>query len=160
MQLNLFSNIHAKCEHDLTFTFPETHKCEVHHLTFDPKSVAVDEIERTHPWLAKFLRQRKSERCLRPQNSYSSVRTAQHQKRVRRLFLDEKLDLFKASFRLYGIKHQLGGNHLYYFSYFETFDLLFQRLPGCIVKTPICQWLFRSCALGHFSLDDWQSRSF
>ena len=148
MQLNLFSNIHAKCEHDLTFTFPETHKCEVHHLTFDPKSVAVDEIERTHPWLAKFLRQRKSERCLRPQNSYSSVRTAhsppptkidsRHPKRVRRLFLDEKLNIFKASFRLYGIKHQIDGNHLCYFLYFAILILLFQKLFVSLVKTLIC----------------------
>ena len=43
------SDIHAKREHDLTCTFPETHKCEVHHLTFDPKFVTVDEIERNHP---------------------------------------------------------------------------------------------------------------
>ena len=148
MQLNLFSNIHAKCEHDLTFTFPETHKCEVHHLTFDPKSVAVDEIERTHPWLAKFLRQRKIDRCLKPQNGYSSVLTAhsppltkinsRHPKRVRRLFLDEKLNIFKASFRLCNIKHQIDGNHFYYFLYFAIFSLSFQKLLGSLVKTPIC----------------------
>ena len=62
------SDIHAKREHDLTCTFPETHKCEVHHLTFDPKFVTVDEIERNHPRSAKFLRQRKIERVLRPEN--------------------------------------------------------------------------------------------
>ena len=53
------SDIHAKREHDLTCTFPETHQCEVHHLTFDPEFVTVDEIERNHPRSAKFLRQRK-----------------------------------------------------------------------------------------------------
>ena len=27
------SDIHAKQKHDLTCSFPETHKCEVHHIT-------------------------------------------------------------------------------------------------------------------------------
>ena len=61
-----------------------------------------------------------------------------HPKKVRRLLLDEKLDLFKASFRVYGIKHQLDGSDLYYFSYFATFSLLFQKLLVSLVKTPIC----------------------
>lgn len=62
------SDIHAKREHDLTCTFPETHKCEVHHLTFNPKFVSVDEIERHHPRSARFLRQRNIVRVLRPEN--------------------------------------------------------------------------------------------
>ena len=51
--------------------------------------------------------------------------SSRHPNGVRNLFLDEKLNLVKASFRLYGIKHQIGGNHLYYFSYLATFILLF-----------------------------------
>ena len=43
------SGIHAKREHDLTCSFAETHKCEVHHITCAPKFVVVDEIERYHP---------------------------------------------------------------------------------------------------------------
>ena len=66
--VDFFSDIHAKREHDLTWTFPETHKCEVHHLTFDPKFVTIDEIERNHLWLARFLHQRKIERVLTPEN--------------------------------------------------------------------------------------------
>ena len=62
------SDINAKREHDLTCTFPETHKCEVHHLTFDPKFVSVNEIEKSHPRSAKFLKQRKIDRVLRPEN--------------------------------------------------------------------------------------------
>ena len=49
------SDINSKRKHDLTCTFPETHKCEVRHLTFDPKFVTVDEIEQKHPRLAKLL---------------------------------------------------------------------------------------------------------
>ncbi len=62
------SNIQAKREHDLTCTFLETHKCKVHHLTFDPKFVSVDEIELSHPRSAKFLCQNKIDRVLRPEN--------------------------------------------------------------------------------------------
>ena len=47
---------------------PETHKCEVHHLTFDPKVMTVDEIEWNHPRSAKLLHQRKIERVLRSEN--------------------------------------------------------------------------------------------
>ena len=61
-----------------------------------------------------------------------------HLKGVRRLFFDEKLNLFKANFRLYGIKLQIDGNHHYYFSYFATFSLLFQKLLGSLVNTLIC----------------------
>ena len=51
------SNIHAKRAHDITCIFPETHKCEVHHLTYHaPKFVLVDEIEKDHPRSAKNLR--------------------------------------------------------------------------------------------------------
>lgn len=62
------SDIHAKRQHDLTCTFPETHKCEVHHLTFDPKFISVIEIEENHPRSAKLLRKRGVERVLRPEN--------------------------------------------------------------------------------------------
>ena len=62
------SDINAKRQHDLTCTFPETHKCEIHHLTFDPKFVSVDEIAQSHPRSAKFLKQRKIDRVLRPEN--------------------------------------------------------------------------------------------
>ena len=79
--------------------------------------------------------------------------SSRHPKGVRRLFFDEKLNLFKASFGVYGIKHQIDGNHLYYFSYFATFSNLFQKLLLSLVvvvvnlasrpsqflgKTPIC----------------------
>ena len=37
------SDINAKRAHDLTCSFPETHKCEIHHLTFAPKFVNIDE---------------------------------------------------------------------------------------------------------------------
>ena len=62
------SDIHAKRSHDLTCSFPETHKCEVHHLTFQPKFVTVDEIEQHHPRSAKRLRNRGVDRVLRPEN--------------------------------------------------------------------------------------------
>ena len=64
--------------------------------------------------------------------------TSWHPQGVRRSFFDEKLNLFKASFGVYGIKHQIDGNHLYYFSYFATFSNLIQKLSGSLVKTPIC----------------------
>ena len=38
------SNIHAKRSHDLTCTFPKTHKYEVHHITHAPKFVTIEEI--------------------------------------------------------------------------------------------------------------------
>ncbi len=64
------SDINAKRQHDLTCTFPETHKCEVHHLlTYLPKFVSVDEIAQSHPRSAKFLRQRNINRVLRPNNT-------------------------------------------------------------------------------------------
>ena len=66
--VNFATDIHAKRKHDLTCSFPETHKCEVHHLTFRPKFVSVDEIELAHPRSAKFLRNRNIERVLRPDN--------------------------------------------------------------------------------------------
>ena len=62
------SDIHAKRELDTTCSFPETHKCEVHHLTFAPKFVTVDEIEKDHKRAAKTLRKRKVERVIRPKN--------------------------------------------------------------------------------------------
>jgi len=62
------SDIHAKRQHDLTCSFPESHKCEVHHLTFDPKFISVDEIEKSHPRSARMLRKRGVERVLRPEN--------------------------------------------------------------------------------------------
>ena len=62
------SDIHAKRHHDLTCSFPETHKCEVHHVTFGPKMVSVAEIEKDHPRAAKKMRNKKVERVLRPEN--------------------------------------------------------------------------------------------
>ena len=60
--------------------------------------------------------------------------SSRHPKGVRRSFFDEKLKLFKASFRLYGIKHQIDRNHLYYSLYSANFGLLSQKLPGCLVN--------------------------
>ena len=62
------SDINAKRQHDLTCTFPETHKCEVHHLTFDPKFVSVDQIQHSHPRSAKFLKKKNIDRVLQPEN--------------------------------------------------------------------------------------------
>ena len=59
--------------------------------------------------------------------------SSRHPKGVRRSFFDEKLNLFGASFRLYGIKHQIDGKHLYYLSYFATFIILFQKLLVSLV---------------------------
>ena len=39
------ADIQGKRAHDATCSFPEIHKCEVHHLTFDPRFVSVEEIE-------------------------------------------------------------------------------------------------------------------
>ena len=47
--VDFLSDIHAKRSHDLTCSFPETHKCEAHHLTFNPKFVTVEEIGKEHP---------------------------------------------------------------------------------------------------------------
>ena len=47
-----------------------------------------------------------------------------------------KCNLFKGSFRLLGTHYFLRGNHLYYFSYFAIFSLLFQKLLAVLVKTP------------------------
>ena len=59
------STIHAKREHDLTYSFPKTHNCEVHHLTFSPKFVTVNEIEQMgHKRPAKNLRKRNIDRVL------------------------------------------------------------------------------------------------
>ena len=69
-------------------------------------------------------------------------------KGVRRLFLDGKLKLFKASFRLYGIKHQIDGNHLYYFLCFATFGLLFRKLPGCLMC--VCVWPYSGSEVNLF----------
>jgi len=62
------SDIHAKRRHDVTCSFPETHKYEVHHLTFAPKFVTVDEIAVDHPRSANTLRKRSVDRVLRPEN--------------------------------------------------------------------------------------------
>ena len=62
------SDIHAKRDHDTTCSFPETHKCEVHHLTFAPKFVTINEIEKSHPRTAKTWRKRKVDRVIRPDN--------------------------------------------------------------------------------------------
>ena len=62
------SDIQAKRAFDLTCTFPESHKCEVHHFTFNPTFVSVDDIEKDHPRSAKNLRKRGVNRVLRPEN--------------------------------------------------------------------------------------------
>ncbi len=62
------SDIHAKRSHDLTCSFPETHKCEVHHLTFAPKFISVEAIKEEHPRSAKQLEKRGVDRVLRPEN--------------------------------------------------------------------------------------------
>ena len=62
------SDIHAKRAHDTTCSFPETHKCEVHHLTYAPKFVTVDEMEAEHKRTAKTLRKRGVDRVIRPEN--------------------------------------------------------------------------------------------
>ena len=63
------SDIQAKRAHDTTHSFPEVHKYEVHHLTFDPKFVSVDDINKEgHGRTGKILRNNKVERVLRPDN--------------------------------------------------------------------------------------------
>ena len=63
------SDIQAKRAHDTTRSFPEVHKCEVHHLTFDPKFVSADDINKEgHGRTGKILRNNKVERVLRPDN--------------------------------------------------------------------------------------------
>ena len=47
------SNIHVKQEYDLTCSFPETRKYEVHHITCNPKFVYVKDIAKDHPWSEK-----------------------------------------------------------------------------------------------------------
>ena len=39
------SAIFSKRKHDLTCAFPESHNCEVHHITFSPKFITVDKLE-------------------------------------------------------------------------------------------------------------------
>ena len=63
------TDINAKRFHDLTCSWPETHKCEVHHLTYDPKFVSVSDIEKDHPRAAKRLAGLKIDRVLRPENA-------------------------------------------------------------------------------------------
>ena len=54
-----------------TRSFPEIHKCEVHHLKFDPKFVSVDNIDKEgHGWKGTSLRNNKVERVLRPNNVF------------------------------------------------------------------------------------------
>ena len=62
------SDIHAKKEHNLTCSIVETHKYEVHHLTFSPKFVSIEDTEKDHPRVAQTLRKRGVERVLRPEN--------------------------------------------------------------------------------------------
>ena len=63
------SDIHAKREHDRTCSFPETHKCEVHHLTFNSKFLPIDrDYQKLHPKSYQLLRKRGVERVLRPEN--------------------------------------------------------------------------------------------
>ena len=66
--VDFVSDIHAKQSHELTCSFPKTHKCEVHHLTCAPNFVLVEEIEKDHPRSAKNPRKRGVDRVLRPEN--------------------------------------------------------------------------------------------
>ena len=65
-----FSNdIQAKRAHDTTCRFPKVHKCEFHHLIFDPKIVSVDAIDKEgHVQTSTSLRNKTVERVLRPNN--------------------------------------------------------------------------------------------
>ena len=51
-------------DHEITCSFPETHKGEVYHITFASKFVSVNELEKDHPWYAKTLRKQKVERVI------------------------------------------------------------------------------------------------
>ena len=63
------SDINAKRAHDLTCTFPESHKCEVHCLTFNPRFMPIDDTFKIeHPKTYKMLRKRGVERVLRPES--------------------------------------------------------------------------------------------
>ena len=62
------SDIQAKRAHNTTCNFPEAHKCEVHHLIFDPKFVSVDDIKKDHAQLTISLRERGEETSLSPKN--------------------------------------------------------------------------------------------
>lgn len=80
------TDIHAKRDHDVTCSFPETHKCEVHHITFAPKFVTVNDIEKNHPRSAKTLRKHNVDRVIRPENvviycfsKYKSSAASNHQ---------------------------------------------------------------------------------
>ena len=65
------SAIHTKRENNMMCSFPETHNCKVHHLTFSPKFVTVDTIKKIgHKRSAKNLRKRKVDRVLRPENFF------------------------------------------------------------------------------------------
>ena len=63
------SDIHTTRHHDLTCSFLESHKCEVHHLSFAPTFVLVDEIETKHPRTARKLRKRGVAGVLCPENT-------------------------------------------------------------------------------------------
>ena len=57
--LDFASAIFSKRKHDLTCAFPESHNCEVHHITFSPTFITVNKIENMgHKRTAKKLRQR------------------------------------------------------------------------------------------------------
>ena len=65
------TDIQGKRAHDATCSFPEMHKCEVHHLTFDPKFVSVEEIEKEdngHKRAVANMRKRGVTRVLRNTN--------------------------------------------------------------------------------------------
>ena len=62
------SDIHAKCEHNVTYAFPEGDKYKVHHLTFTPKFVSVDGIANDDSHSATTLQKWKTDRVLRPEN--------------------------------------------------------------------------------------------
>ena len=64
------SDIQGKRAHDTTCAFPESHKCEVHHLVFDPYFVSVEDIEKKDKQkrAAENLRKRGVSRVLRNRN--------------------------------------------------------------------------------------------
>ena len=63
------SDIHAKRAHDVTCSFPESHKCEVHYLTFNPKFEPIDEeFGQKHERTYANLKKKGVDRVLRPEN--------------------------------------------------------------------------------------------
>ena len=63
------SDIQEKRAHDATCSFPEVHKCEFHLLTFEPKFVSMDDIDKEgHGWTVASPRNKNLEKVLRSEN--------------------------------------------------------------------------------------------